>query len=404
MALKPSVSYPSQTDADANYPWGKARNKSTPSAVDGTPLENGWVNDLWGFLQSLVGAGRVTPNGNPDSVDNDQYLQALYRMWDPRFVLTSLPGEKTGTNMYPGDPVKSSAWILSPNFYAASNDKICRSRDSGRTWEAANPTDTNGMLNFCAAADDTGKAIVTGDRGGGSAIQYTTDVGDNWTRATPPSTPISLRAAHYCASSETFIVAGNTASGPYLAIADRSDLSTWTALVVPAGITGVKTARSIVELNGVIVASWEDQDKVAFSTDGGATWSESTTTLTSGDYIICAGENEFLAIDADDINAYTSTDGDTWTAFADDHPGSGVFGLDRSTFKFLGGVYVIHAFSKPLLHYNLMDGGGWHTFSDVSIQRTYRRMAVIDGQLLKFREDGGDSQEYVERSIPVQLP
>ena len=79
MALIPKNTYPGQTSAaDPNYPQGKAQNITTPGDGTGTPLEEQWVNDLWGFLQDLLDRANITPDGNPDEVGASQYSDALH--------------------------------------------------------------------------------------------------------------------------------------------------------------------------------------------------------------------------------------------------------------------------------------------------------------------------------------
>lgn len=77
MALKPSDRYPGQTDLDAAYPQGKARNAGSYQDGTGTPLEKDWVNDDWGFKQALLAAASITPSGDPDSATASQYLNAV---------------------------------------------------------------------------------------------------------------------------------------------------------------------------------------------------------------------------------------------------------------------------------------------------------------------------------------
>lgn len=78
MAIKPSDEYPGKTVApSAEYPQGAAQNITTPGDGTGTPLLASWVNDLWGFLQSLLNANAATPSGNPDEVGDSQYFDAL---------------------------------------------------------------------------------------------------------------------------------------------------------------------------------------------------------------------------------------------------------------------------------------------------------------------------------------
>lgn len=77
MAIAPGTRYPAQTDVDPAYPRGKARNAGTFNDGSGTPLEKDWVNDLWGFLQSLLAAASLTPSGSPDQVGASQYVAAV---------------------------------------------------------------------------------------------------------------------------------------------------------------------------------------------------------------------------------------------------------------------------------------------------------------------------------------
>lgn len=78
MAIRPVIKYPGQVaPVSAAYPHGKAQNVIVVGDGTGTPLEQDWLNDLWGFLQSLLSAGGVTPSGNPDEVGASDYLTAM---------------------------------------------------------------------------------------------------------------------------------------------------------------------------------------------------------------------------------------------------------------------------------------------------------------------------------------
>lgn len=78
MAIKPDVLYPGKiTPASSQYPYGKARNVSTPGDGTGTPWEENIVNDIFGFQQAILDAGSVIPSGTPDYVGASQYLTAL---------------------------------------------------------------------------------------------------------------------------------------------------------------------------------------------------------------------------------------------------------------------------------------------------------------------------------------
>jgi len=77
MAIELSTEYPTQVDTDAAYPYGKPRNRSTPTTQDGTPFEEKWVQDLHGFLQAILVTAGTTPSGTPDSATVSQLLDSM---------------------------------------------------------------------------------------------------------------------------------------------------------------------------------------------------------------------------------------------------------------------------------------------------------------------------------------
>ena len=78
MAIIPETEFPGKIIAgNANYPYGQARDITTPSDGTGTPWRASLVNDIFGFLQALLIEGGVTPSGAPDTATTSQYLDAL---------------------------------------------------------------------------------------------------------------------------------------------------------------------------------------------------------------------------------------------------------------------------------------------------------------------------------------
>lgn len=63
--------------ADADYPWGKYKDKVGDVPRTGTPFKASGMNDWAGFGASILNEVGVVPNGTPDSVNNTQYLGAL---------------------------------------------------------------------------------------------------------------------------------------------------------------------------------------------------------------------------------------------------------------------------------------------------------------------------------------
>jgi hypothetical protein len=81
MAIRLIEEYPNRVGAPtADYPHGVPRNKSTPAATDGTPFEQSWFRDQEGFFQGLMETAGITPSGQPDTVLNSDYLNALNRV------------------------------------------------------------------------------------------------------------------------------------------------------------------------------------------------------------------------------------------------------------------------------------------------------------------------------------
>jgi hypothetical protein len=80
MALKIAAQYPNTTAASASYPEGSFKNETTPGALDGTPLEKAWPDDIQGLLQSLLVAAGITATGNADTVQAPQYLAGIFNL------------------------------------------------------------------------------------------------------------------------------------------------------------------------------------------------------------------------------------------------------------------------------------------------------------------------------------
>lgn len=91
MALKLDTEFPGQsTPGDADYPQGSARNVSAPGANDGTPLVARLVNDIYGFLQRLLDEAAIVPSGNPDTVPNSDYYDALQVIFGAAGIVPSV--------------------------------------------------------------------------------------------------------------------------------------------------------------------------------------------------------------------------------------------------------------------------------------------------------------------------
>lgn len=78
MALKRNERYPGRySNPTSDHPQGAFKNRTAPSAQDGSYLEQDWSNDWDGFFGRLLTLGSITPNGNVDTALDSQYYTAL---------------------------------------------------------------------------------------------------------------------------------------------------------------------------------------------------------------------------------------------------------------------------------------------------------------------------------------
>lgn len=79
MAIKLKDQYPgpNQTIVSPEWPEGGPNNSSVAGAYDGTPEDQEWKRDIWGFLERLREVDGFTPNGTPDNALSSQRYDAL---------------------------------------------------------------------------------------------------------------------------------------------------------------------------------------------------------------------------------------------------------------------------------------------------------------------------------------
>lgn len=97
------------------YPSGSLKDETNPGVSnDGSPLSSRVGNDFQGFMQSALSEAGIDANGNPDSVDNPQILNALKKVQEnhaPTYtgIVYKASGGKTAIeNMIAGIPVPAS--------------------------------------------------------------------------------------------------------------------------------------------------------------------------------------------------------------------------------------------------------------------------------------------------------
>lgn len=93
MAINPDVAFPGKTAGTSpEYPYGKARDVSSPGDGTGTPLKAAWLNDWFGLQQQLLSLAGITPSGVADAVGACQVWDALRQLLMTRSDLAASGG------------------------------------------------------------------------------------------------------------------------------------------------------------------------------------------------------------------------------------------------------------------------------------------------------------------------
>lgn len=122
------------TAPDANYPYGSAKDDSTGTTGDGTPIKKALMNDSYGLIQALLRAAGIVPSGNAETAVLSQVLQAIVQQAQGRafmfdedgtsaadaYVLALRPNQHTLTSLFDGQLFTFTA--ASPNTGSATVD------------------------------------------------------------------------------------------------------------------------------------------------------------------------------------------------------------------------------------------------------------------------------------------
>ena len=324
MALNPSAAYPGQIDTTsdpAGYPFGAAQNDAVIGDGLGTPLERGWVKDLFGFLQALLVQAGLTPSGTPDKVGASQYLTALTTLGDVRSKLALYKSQAVnwperasfsdsggssppGIGWAPDLGVNGGGlWVLQ----SGSSNGVYTSED-GELW-------TN--RGFLGSASFTNPCISYGKINGSSGfllsqnsnpgVYYTSTDGVTWnsiTTAAVPANPVSAW------NGSLWVMAGNAG---VIYTSPTGLANTWTARTTPAGwIAGCGGARKIV-WNGAlfVIIPLASYGKFLTSPDG-ITWTERTTVSGIWHGLAYSSYDGLWLASSDGTGLVASVDGLTW--------------------------------------------------------------------------------------------
>lgn len=99
MALKRNERYPGRFENPTTaQPQGAFKNRTSPTAEDGSYFEADWANDMSGFFARVLNVAGVTPNGTVDNGTNSQLYDAL---------MTATPGRLLAVRVFTSDTLVS---------------------------------------------------------------------------------------------------------------------------------------------------------------------------------------------------------------------------------------------------------------------------------------------------------
>lgn len=170
MALNLQNKYPGRFDpVSADYPQGKFKNRSSPTAQDGSYMERDWLNDWAGFFGALLNRAGVVPNGNVDTAQSSQLYDALKSL----FLLTT--GTATDSNKLGGVLASQYAQLSQVIGVGQSWQNVSSSRvlnttytnSSGKPIEVALTMQGTNSYELCTVVV-SGVTLYSGDPGVGS--------------------------------------------------------------------------------------------------------------------------------------------------------------------------------------------------------------------------------------------
>lgn len=158
MALQRDTLYAGRfSTATTAHPQGAFKNRTTPTAQDGSYLEKDWLNDWDGFFGSLLSNAGLTPNGNVDAVGASQYYTALSILLSTNFNRTLLT-TPVGTSRN----LKCSVTAASVTATFTANELVVGTSLSGSKYHISSFSKSITLTTTGAGGMDTGSAPVSG--------------------------------------------------------------------------------------------------------------------------------------------------------------------------------------------------------------------------------------------------
>lgn len=328
MALKLNETYPGRfNNPSSDYPQGSFKNRTSPTAQDGSYFEQQWANDQLAFFSSLLSSAGVTANGLVDKVGASQYYSALLSVIStqaaiPSYLLTSgvvgtaseLKITTSGTsasvvvsaasicvkNSSNNQQAVLNSVLVSPNLVSSGAGGLDTGTSAANTWYSVwviwNGTMTAGLLSLSPNSPTmpsgyTHKARVGWVRTDGTANKYPLPIIQVGKKARyTPYVGTNMTALRQMASG----VAGNVSTPTYVAVAWAQFVpQTASHIAVVAGTGGTSGSAIIAPNTNYLAATSSNPAPISLSVGTGSVvsgelpiesanihWASSTSTAT----------------------------------------------------------------------------------------------------------------------------
>lgn len=282
------------------------------------------------------------------------------------------------------DPI-SGYWLL-----AGLSDGCWISTDDARTFVDFSGGMASAIVLRDCAVGGTSSAVCAGSSA--TVYQRATILSGTWGTVTLPGSPTVIHNVLYDTANTRYIVLGAESGEPYAATSDNATGTVFTerSASLPTAFDGGSIGSAAVNDNGIVVAALSAADTaLAFSTDGGLTYSESTTALVSGVYDIAwsAELDLFVAVRTDSTannNTYTSSNGDVWVP-----TGTGPIGFDTNIGTFGHSVrFLRHAIVVGGRRDSLAVLGVSHDLGVTWVIQQLDSLGGVDPQIAASRSGG----------------
>ena len=155
MAVNLPNKYPGRFDpVSADYPQGKFKNRSSPTAEDGSYMERDWLNDWAGFFGAMLSGAGITPNNVVDTAQSSQFFTALQAV-----ILKSLPKRSFASSDFIRIPDVPGGLIIQWGSFTITSTTVGVLATTNVTLGTSNP---NALL----------RVMITPNNSDGAAVSY----------------------------------------------------------------------------------------------------------------------------------------------------------------------------------------------------------------------------------------